>query len=85
MWLFLSAMGRISVLPRLAQLEKFIVSGKARTVDAVVLLNTIEQILFNQKDWILIAGTPLQEATEVIYEATDKRANELVEMTKLQL
>lgn len=45
-------------------------------------MNTIEQILLNGKDRILNAGTPLQEATEVIYEAIDKRINELVSKTK---
>lgn len=45
-------------------------------------MNTIEQILFNEKDRVLNAKTPLFEATEVIYEATDKRINELVEKTK---
>ena len=44
-------------------------------------MNTIEQILFNQKDRILRAETPLYEATEVIYEAMDKRINELVDKT----
>jgi len=44
-------------------------------------MNTIEQILFNQKDRILRAETPLYEATEVIYEAIDKRINELVDKT----
>lgn len=45
-------------------------------------MNTIEQILFKQKDRILSAETPLFEATEVIYEAIDQRINELVEKTK---
>jgi Limiting CO2-inducible proteins B/C beta carbonyic anhydrases len=45
-------------------------------------MNTIEQILFNQKDRILTAANHLQEATEVIYEAIDARINELVEKTK---
>jgi Limiting CO2-inducible proteins B/C beta carbonyic anhydrases len=44
-------------------------------------MNTIEQILFKQKDRITKAETPLFEATEVIYEAIDKRINELVEKT----
>jgi Limiting CO2-inducible proteins B/C beta carbonyic anhydrases len=45
-------------------------------------MNTIEQILFKQKDRILSAANHLYEATEVIYEAIDKRINELVENTK---
>lgn len=44
-------------------------------------MNTIEQILFNQQERVLTAKTPLFEATEVIYEAIDKRINELVEKT----
>jgi hypothetical protein len=44
-------------------------------------MNTIEQILFKQKDRILTAENALFEATEVIYEAIDKRINELVEQT----
>jgi Limiting CO2-inducible proteins B/C beta carbonyic anhydrases len=44
-------------------------------------MNTIEQILFSEKDRILNANRQLQEATEVIYEAIDKRINELVEKT----
>lgn len=44
-------------------------------------MNTIEQILLAQKDRILNAATPLYEATEVIYEAIDKRIHELVEKT----
>lgn len=44
-------------------------------------MNNIEQILLNQKDRIIKADTPLYEATEVIYEAIDKRINELVEKT----
>lgn len=45
-------------------------------------MNTIEQILFNQKDRILSAETPLFEATEVIFEAIDARICELVSKTK---
>lgn len=45
-------------------------------------MNTIEQILFNEKERVLNAKTPLSEATEVIYEAIDIRINELVDMTK---
>lgn len=45
-------------------------------------MNTIEQILYKAKDRILPAASPLFEATEVIYEAIDKRINELVNQTK---
>ena len=45
-------------------------------------MNTIEQILYLEKERILNAKTPLFEATEVIYEAIDKRINELVAKTK---
>jgi hypothetical protein len=44
-------------------------------------MNTIEQILLSQKDRIINAPTQLFEATEVIYEAIDKRINELIEKT----
>lgn len=44
-------------------------------------MNTIEQILYHQKERILNAPSPLFEATEVIYEAIDQRINELVEKT----
>jgi hypothetical protein len=45
-------------------------------------MNTIEQILLNAKERILSANIPLKEATEVIYEAIDKRIEELVTGTK---
>jgi len=45
-------------------------------------MNTIEQILFNEKERILSAAIPLKEATEVIYEAIDRRMEELVSGTK---
>ena len=44
-------------------------------------MNTIEQILYREKERVLKADSPLYEATEVIYEAIDKRINELVEQT----
>lgn len=44
-------------------------------------MNTIEQILFKEKERVLNAETPIFEATEVIYEAIDKRINELVDKT----
>ncbi len=43
-------------------------------------MNIIEQIIFSKKDRVLNAKAPLFEATEVIYEAIDKRINELVDM-----
>lgn len=45
-------------------------------------MNTIEQILFRQKERILNAEIPLKETTEVIYEAIDRRIEELVAATK---
>ncbi len=45
-------------------------------------MNTIEQILFGQKERILSNTIPLKEATEVIYEAIDKRIEELVAGSK---
>jgi len=44
-------------------------------------MNTIEQILFKEKERVLNSETPLFEATEVMYEAIDKRINELVDKT----
>ena len=38
-------------------------------------------ILFNEKERVLHAETPLFEAKEVIYEAIDQRLNELVDKT----
>lgn len=45
-------------------------------------MNTIEQILFKEKERILSAPIPLKEATEVIYEAIDQRIEVLVAETK---
>lgn len=45
-------------------------------------MNVIEQILYNQKDKILNAKTPLYEATEIIYESIDQRIQELIDATK---
>jgi hypothetical protein len=45
-------------------------------------MNTIEQIIFTQKDRILNAKIPIKEATEVLYEAIDQRIEELVAGTK---
>lgn len=56
-----------------------IVDGNVTELD--YQMNTIEQILYRQRERILKANTPLHEATEVIYEAIDQRINELVEKT----
>ena len=56
-----------------------IIAGNITELD--YQMNTIEQIIYKQKDRILNAATPLYEATEVIYEAIDKRINELVDQT----
>lgn len=56
-----------------------IIAGNVTELD--YQMNTIEQILFSEKERVLNAKTPLFEATEVIYEAIDKRINELVEKT----
>ena len=45
-------------------------------------MNTLEQILFKEKARVLNAKSPLYEATEVIYEAIDRRIHELIEQTK---
>lgn len=57
-----------------------IVAGNITELD--YQMNTIEQIIFNKKERVLNAKTPIFEATEVIYEAIDKRINELVDKTK---
>jgi hypothetical protein len=44
-------------------------------------MNTIEQILLREKERILKAGNRIFETNEVIYEAIDKRINELAEQT----
>ena len=60
-------------------LNNQIVEGNVTELD--YQMNTIEQILFKQKDRITGAKTPIFESTEVIYEAIDSRINELVEKT----
>lgn len=45
-------------------------------------MNTIEQILLKEKERIMDAHIPLKEATEVIYEAIDKRIEALVANTQ---
>lgn len=61
-------------------LNNQIEEGKISDMD--YQMNTIEQILFKQKERIVNAELPLYEATEVIYEAIDDRINELVAKTK---
>lgn len=56
-----------------------IVAGVLNDMD--YQMNTIEQIVLADKDKILTAQTPLFEATNSIYNAIEKRMNELVEKT----
>lgn len=44
-------------------------------------MNSIEQLLLKHKERILQAENPLKETTEVIYETTDERIQELVAKT----
>jgi len=60
--------------------NKLIVPGNITDMD--YQMNTIEQIIFQQEQRILSAEIPLKETTEVIYEAIDKRIEELVAGTK---
>jgi hypothetical protein len=60
-------------------LNNQIVEGNITEID--YQMNTIEQIFLKQKDRIINAPTPLFEATEVMYEAIDKRIGELIEKT----
>lgn len=57
-----------------------IVEGRVSELDHQ--MNTLEQILYAQRDRVLGAELPLKEATEVIYEAIDQRIEELVALTK---
>jgi hypothetical protein len=61
-------------------IDNEIVEGNISEID--YQMNTIEQMLLHQKDRILKAPSPIFEATEVIYEAIDKRINELVSKTE---
>lgn len=56
-----------------------IIAGNVTELD--YQMNTIEQILYAERERILNAHTPLFETTEVIYEAIDKRISELVSKT----
>ncbi|CAK0751390.1 LCIB_C_CA domain-containing protein [Gammaproteobacteria bacterium] len=57
-----------------------IIEGEVTEMD--YQMNIIEQIIYQQKNRILNGRIPLLNATEVIYEAIDKRINELVAATK---
>jgi hypothetical protein len=57
-------------------INNLIVAGNVTELD--YQMNTIEQILLHEKERILSAKIPLKEATEVIYQAIDKRIEELV-------
>ncbi len=61
-------------------LNNEIIDGKVSELD--YQMNTIEQILLKEKKRIVAAEIPLKVATEVIYEAIDRRINELVAATK---
>lgn len=61
-------------------MSNLIVKGNVTDLD--YQMNTIEQIILSKKERILSAEIPLKEATEVIYEAIDKRIEELVAGTK---
>ncbi len=56
-----------------------IVDGEMREMDHQ--MSAIEQILLKQKDRILAAAIPLQEANEVFYEAIDERVQQLTAQT----
>ncbi|MFT3681845.1 MAG: hypothetical protein QM791_16350 [Ferruginibacter sp.] len=64
-------------------LNKLLSNGitKNNVTDIDYQMNTIEQILLAESSRIIDAKVQLHEATEVIYEAIDKRINELVEKT----
>jgi hypothetical protein len=61
-------------------INNLIIEGNVTDID--YQMNTIEQILLSEKQRILSAPIPLKEATEVIYEAIDKRMEELLSGTK---
>ncbi len=54
--------------------------GKVTELD--YQMNTLEQILLAEKDRVLGSKYPIQEATEVIYEAIDRRIQELISATR---
>jgi hypothetical protein len=61
-------------------LENKIVTGEISEID--YQQNYLEQILLKQESRIKTSEIPLKEATEVIFEATEKRIRELVLQTK---
>lgn len=61
-------------------LDGQVVAGNVTDMD--YQMNTIEQILLREKERVLSAAIPLKEATEVIYEAIDRRIEELVAATQ---
>ncbi len=61
-------------------MNNLIIAGNITELD--YQMNTIEQVLFNEKERIVAAKSSLKEATEVMFEAIDKRIEELVAGTK---
>jgi Limiting CO2-inducible proteins B/C beta carbonyic anhydrases len=61
-------------------MNNLIIAGNITELD--YQMNTIEQLLFNEKERIVAAKSSLKEATEVMFEAIDKRIEELVAGTK---
>lgn len=61
-------------------MNNLIIAGNITELD--YQMNTIEQLLFNEKERIVVAKSYLKEATEVMFEAIDKRIEELVAGTK---
>lgn len=59
--------------------NNLIVDGNLTSLD--FQMNSIEQIFLRQKDRILNAGSPIFEATEVMYEAIDQRIEVLIKET----
>lgn len=54
---------------------------KGNITDLDYQMNTIEQILLEQKERILGSQIPIKESTEVIYEAIDKQIDVLISKT----
>jgi len=52
-----------------------------RITDIDYQMNTIEQILYREKQTIMTSENPLYEATEIIYRAIDQRMMELIQQT----
>jgi hypothetical protein len=60
--------------------DNAIIPGQMTDMD--YQMNTLEQIVLAEKERVLSAATPLMAATEVIYEAIDRRILDLVAQTK---